>query len=125
MQQALVAQRNAELRQAQLIAEVVTPAEAEAEPVRTLTGAARRRRRLSAEAAAAVQDRITRPARQRSTTGRPATVRADVVSRYGVRICLTPGPVRCRSQAVATCASGTLATSTLIAPRAACPVSSR
>jgi flotillin len=56
-EQALVAQRNAALREAQLIAEVVKPAEAEAEAMRTIARAQADATKLSAEAAAA-QDRI-------------------------------------------------------------------
>ena len=56
-EQALVAQKNAELREAQLIAEVVKPAEAEGEAIRTLARAQADATKLSAEAAAA-QDRI-------------------------------------------------------------------
>ncbi|HSY14701.1 MAG TPA: SPFH domain-containing protein [Jatrophihabitantaceae bacterium] len=52
-EQALVAQRNAELREAQLIAEVVKPAEAEAAAIRTLARAQADATKLSAEAAAA------------------------------------------------------------------------
>jgi len=54
-EQALVAQKNAELRQAQLIAEVVRPAEAEAERITTLARAQADATKLSAEAAAAVK----------------------------------------------------------------------
>jgi flotillin len=57
VEQARVAQRNADLRQAQLIAEVIRPAEAEAEAVRTLARARAEAVKLSAEAAA-VQGRI-------------------------------------------------------------------
>ncbi|HTK63703.1 MAG TPA: SPFH domain-containing protein [Pseudonocardia sp.] len=56
-EQALVAQKNAELREAQLIAEVVKPAEAEGQAIRTLAKAQADATKLSAEAAAA-QDRI-------------------------------------------------------------------
>jgi uncharacterized membrane protein YqiK len=56
-EQALVAQKRAELRQAELIAEVVKPAEAEAERIKTLARAEADATKLSAEAAAA-QDRI-------------------------------------------------------------------
>jgi len=56
-ERAIVAQRNAELRQAELIAEVVKPAEAEAERIRALARAQADATKLSAEAAAA-QDRI-------------------------------------------------------------------
>jgi flotillin len=56
-EQALVAQKNAELREAQLIAEVVKPAEAEGQAIRTLARAQADATKLSAEAAAA-QDRI-------------------------------------------------------------------
>ena len=57
VEQARVAQRNADLRQAQLIAEVIKPAEAEAEAVRTLARARADALKMSAEAAA-VQGRI-------------------------------------------------------------------
>ncbi|UQU61378.1 flotillin [Couchioplanes caeruleus] len=57
VERSLVAQKNAELRQAELIAEVVRPAEAEAERIRTLARAQADATKLSAEAAAA-QDRI-------------------------------------------------------------------
>src|SRR5207247_5895793 len=53
----LGAQKNAELRQAELIAEVVRPAQAEAERITTLARAQADATKLSAEAAAA-QDRI-------------------------------------------------------------------
>jgi uncharacterized membrane protein YqiK len=53
VEQAKVAERNAALREAQLVAEIVKPAEAEAERVRTLAQADADRTRLSAEAAAA------------------------------------------------------------------------
>ena len=56
-ERAVVAQRNAELRQAELIAEVIRPAEAEAERIRALARADADATKLSAEAAAA-QDRI-------------------------------------------------------------------
>jgi flotillin len=52
-EQAKVAQRNAELREAQLIAEVIKPAEADAERVRIAATAAAAATRMSAEAAAA------------------------------------------------------------------------
>ena len=53
VEQAKVAERNAELREAQLVAEIVKPAEAEAERIRTLAKADADRTRMSAEAAAA------------------------------------------------------------------------
>lgn len=53
VEQAKVAAKNAELRQAQLVAEVVKPAQAEAERIRTLARAEADRTRMSAEAAAA------------------------------------------------------------------------
>ena len=56
-EQALVAQRNAELRQAQLVSEIIRPAEAQAEAIRTLARAEADATMLSAEAAA-VQGRI-------------------------------------------------------------------
>jgi uncharacterized membrane protein YqiK len=57
VERSVVAQKNAELRQAELIAEVVRPAEAEGERIRTLAKAQADATKLSAEAAAA-QDRI-------------------------------------------------------------------
>ena len=56
-EQALVAAKNAQLREAQLIAEVIRPAEAEAERIRALARAEADATKLSAEAAAA-QNRI-------------------------------------------------------------------
>ena len=56
-EQALVAAKNAELREAQLIAEIVKPAQAEAARIRTLAEAEAAATRLSADAAAA-QGRI-------------------------------------------------------------------
>jgi hypothetical protein len=56
-EQALVAQRNAELREAELIAEVVKPAQAEAARIVTLAKAQADATKLSADAAAA-QGRI-------------------------------------------------------------------
>lgn len=52
-EQALVAAKNAELREAQLVAEVVKPAQADAERILTLARAEAEATRLSAEAAAA------------------------------------------------------------------------
>ena len=51
VEQAKVAAKNAELREAQLVAEIVKPAEAEAERIRTLARADADRTRMSAEAA--------------------------------------------------------------------------
>jgi uncharacterized membrane protein YqiK len=53
VEQAKVAAKNAELREAQLVAEVVKPAQAEAERIRTLAQADADRTRMSAQAAAA------------------------------------------------------------------------
>jgi flotillin len=53
VERALVAQKNAELRQAELISEVVRPAQAEAERITTLAKAQADATKLSAEAAAA------------------------------------------------------------------------
>jgi uncharacterized membrane protein YqiK len=52
-EQAKVAAKNAELREAELVAEVVKPAEAEAERIRTLAKVEADRTKLSAEASAA------------------------------------------------------------------------
>lgn len=57
VERSLVAQKNGELRQAELVAEVVRPAQAEAERITTLARAQADATKLSAEAAAA-QDRI-------------------------------------------------------------------
>jgi flotillin len=57
VEQAQVAQKNAELRQAELVAEVLRPAQADAERILTLARAQAEATKLSAEAAAA-QDRI-------------------------------------------------------------------
>ncbi|MFF5232561.1 SPFH domain-containing protein [Dactylosporangium sp. NPDC000521] len=57
VEQAIVAEKRAELRQAELVAEVIRPAEAEAERIRTLARADADATKLSAEAAAA-QGRI-------------------------------------------------------------------
>lgn len=57
VERSVVAQKNAELRQAELVAEVVRPAEAEAERILTLAKAQAAATKLSAEAAAA-EDRI-------------------------------------------------------------------
>ena len=57
VERSLVAQKNAELRQAELVAEIVRPAQAEAERITTLARAQADATKLSAEAAAA-QDRI-------------------------------------------------------------------
>jgi flotillin len=57
VERAQVAQKNAELRQAELIAEVIRPAQAEAERITTLAKAQAGATKLSADAAAA-QDRI-------------------------------------------------------------------
>ncbi|MDG6103861.1 flotillin family protein [Dactylosporangium aurantiacum] len=57
VEQAIVAQKRAELRQAELVTEVIRPAEAEAERIRTLARADADATKLSAEAAAA-QGRI-------------------------------------------------------------------
>ena len=53
VEQAKVAAKNAELREAQLVAEIVKPAQAEAERIRTLATADADRTRMSAEAASA------------------------------------------------------------------------
>ena len=57
MMQTRLAERNAALRQQQLVAEVVKPAEAEAEKVRTLAQADAERMKILAEAAAS-HDRV-------------------------------------------------------------------
>ena len=88
MQQALVARRNADLRQAQLIAEVVKPAEAEAEAVRTLARARADAVRLSADAAA-VQGRIALD--QKIIDQLPDMVRAAAEGLQGANLTVLDG----------------------------------
>ena len=82
IEQAKVAARNAELREAQLVAEIVKPAEAEAERIRVLAKAEADRTRLSA-----------RGGRFRGADrARPADHRPAATDDHGCR----PGPVQCQ-----------------------------
>jgi flotillin len=87
-EQSLVAQRNAELRQAQLIAEVVRPAEAQAETIRTLARAQAEATKLSAEAAAA-QNRISLD--QLVITQLPEMLRAAAEGLQGANLTVLDG----------------------------------
>jgi flotillin len=87
-EQALVAAKNAELRQAQLIAEVVKPAQAEAERIRTLAQAQADATKLSADAAAA-QDRIALD--QQVIAQLPALLRAAAEGLQGANLTVLNG----------------------------------
>ena len=88
VERALVAERNAELRQAELIAEVIRPAQAEAERIRTLAQAHADATKLSAEAAAA-QDRIALD--QRVIEQLPDLLRAAAVGLQGANVTVLNG----------------------------------
>jgi uncharacterized membrane protein YqiK len=88
VERARVAERNAELRQAELIAEVVRPAQAEAERIRTLAQAQADATRLSAEAAAA-QDRIALD--QRVIEQLPELLRAAAAGLQGANVTVLNG----------------------------------
>jgi flotillin len=87
-EQALVAAKNAELRQAELIAEVVRPAQAEAERIRTLAQAQADATRLSAEAAAA-EGRIALD--QQVIAQLPALLRAAAEGLQGANLTVLNG----------------------------------
>jgi flotillin len=87
-EQALVAARNAELRQAELIAEVVKPAQAEAERIRTLAQAQADATKMSAEAAAA-EGRIALD--QQVIAQLPALVRAAAEGLQGANLTVLNG----------------------------------
>ncbi|SCG38341.1 SPFH domain-containing protein [Micromonospora inositola] len=88
VERALVAERNAELRQAELIAEVIRPAQAEAERIRTLAEAQADATKLSAEAAAA-QDRIALD--QRVIEQLPDMLRAAAAGLQGANVTVLNG----------------------------------
>lgn len=88
VEQARVAQRNADLRQAQLIAEVVKPAEAQAEAIRTLARAQADAVRMSADAAA-VQGRIALD--QKLIEQLPDMVRASAEGLQGANLTVLDG----------------------------------
>jgi flotillin len=87
-EQALVAARNAELRQAELISEVVKPAQAEAERIRLLARAQADATKLSAEAAAA-EGRIALD--QQVIAQLPALVRAAAEGLQGANLTVLNG----------------------------------
>ncbi|SCL20803.1 SPFH domain / Band 7 family protein [Micromonospora rhizosphaerae] len=88
VERARVAERNAELRQAELIAEVIRPAQAEAERIRTLAQAQADATKLSAEAAAA-QDRIALD--QRVIEQLPDLLRAAAAGLQGANVTVLNG----------------------------------
>ncbi|MCI4066361.1 SPFH domain-containing protein [Micromonospora sp. R77] len=88
VERAVVAERNAELRQAELIAEVVRPAQAEAERIRTLAQAQADATKLSAEAAAA-QNRIALD--QRIIEQLPDMLRAAAAGLQGANVTVLNG----------------------------------
>jgi flotillin len=87
-EQALVAAKNAELRQAELISEVVKPAQAEAERIRLLARAQADATKLSAEAAAA-EGRIALD--QQVIAQLPALVRAAAEGLQGANLTVLNG----------------------------------
>lgn len=87
-EQALVAARNAELRQAELVAEVIKPAQAEAEAVRIAADAAAHATKVSAEAAAA-EGRIALD--QRIIDQLPDLVRAAAEGLQGAQLTVFNG----------------------------------
>jgi uncharacterized membrane protein YqiK len=88
VEQAKVAERNAELRQAELLAEVVRPAEAEAERITTLARAQADATKLSAEAAAA-ENRIALD--QRVIEQLPEMLRAAAEGLRGANLTVLDG----------------------------------
>lgn len=88
VERARVAERNAELRRAELIAEVIRPAQAEAERIRTLAQAQADATKLSAEAAAA-QDRIALD--QRVIEQLPDLLRAAAAGLQGANVTVLNG----------------------------------
>jgi len=87
-ERALVAQKNAELREAELIAEVGKPAQAEAERIRTLAKAQAEATRLSASAAAA-EGRIALD--QRVIEQLPEMLRAVATGLQGANLTVLDG----------------------------------
>ncbi len=87
-ERALVAQKNAELREAELIAEVGKPAQAEAERIRTLAKAQAEATRLSASAAAA-EERIALD--QRVIEQLPEMLRAVATGLQGANLTVLDG----------------------------------
>ncbi|MGZ6826036.1 MAG: SPFH domain-containing protein [Mycobacteriales bacterium] len=87
-EQALVAKKNAELREAELIAEIVKPAEADAERIRTLARAQAEATKLSA-AAAAAEGRIALD--QQLITQLPDLLRAAAEGLQGANLTVLNG----------------------------------
>ncbi|MEV4641188.1 SPFH domain-containing protein [Actinoplanes sp. NPDC049548] len=104
VERSLVAQKNAELRQAELIAEVVRPAEAEAARIRTLAQAEADATKLSAEAAAA-QDRIALD--QMVIQQLPELLRAAAQGLQGANVTVLDGAEGLNSVVASLAAQGT------------------
>lgn len=104
-EQALVAQKNAELRQAQLIAEVIRPAQAEAERIVTLARADADATKLSAEAAAA-QGRIALD--QMMIEQLPDLLRAAAEGLQGANLTVLDGAEGLNSVVASLAAQGTM-----------------
>jgi flotillin len=104
VERSVVAQKNAELRQAELIAEVVRPAEAEAERIRTLAKAQADATKLSAEAAAA-QDRIALD--QAIIQQLPDMLRAAAAGLQGANVTVLDGAEGLTSVVASLAAQGT------------------
>ena len=110
VERSLVAQKNAELRQAELIAEVVRPAEAEAERIRTLARAQADATKLSAEAAAA-QDRIALD--QMVIQQLPEMLRAAAQGLQGANVTVLDGAEGLNSVVASLAAQGTAVLETI------------
>jgi flotillin len=104
VERSAVAQKNAELRQAELIAEVVKPAEAEAERITTLARAQADATKLSAEAAAA-QDRIALD--QAVIAQLPEMLRAAAQGLQGANVTVLDGAEGLNSVVASLAAQGT------------------
>lgn len=110
VERSLVAQKNAELRQAELIAEVVRPAEAEAARIRTLAQAEADATKLSAEAAAA-QDRIALD--QMVIQQLPELLRAAAQGLQGANVTVLDGAEGLNSVVASLAAQGTAVLETI------------
>jgi flotillin len=104
VERSLVAQKNAELRQAELIAEVVRPAQAEAERITTLARAQADATKLSAEAAAA-QGRISLD--QLVIQQLPELIRAAAQGLQGANLTVLDGAEGLNSVVASLAAQGT------------------
>jgi len=118
VERSVVAQKNAELRQAELIAEVIRPAEAEAERIRALARAQADATKLSAEAAAA-QDRIALD--QLIIQQLPEMLRAAAQGLQGANVTVLDGAEGLNSVVASLAAQGTAMLETIRAGLRATP----